>query len=154
VLTAADGGITEWKSDVDGGTSATVATGAPRIEPNGWPGRPGVPSVRIVGGDSFDVDLSAMESSGYTTFVVEARHGDGVLCVMGSHTNPGVGCCGNTATAFQTLSQLTQAARLGGGYTSAAYDGLFGELIVYDVFLSTADQDAVRTYLKTKWKTP
>lgn len=61
---------------------------------------------------------------------------------------------GTTNLAYQ--STYTGVNRLGGGYlnntgTADLFDGLIGEVLVYNGPLSDADRLSVQTYLNSRW---
>jgi hypothetical protein len=114
VRLGADGGVGSWASSVptdggllEGGLGAVVVTGSPMVDNADWPGEPGRLSVRMAIGDSFDADLSALAStSGFTLFVVDARYGNAIQCLLASHTyNRSFSCCTDQSTAFQLCTQ-------------------------------------------------
>jgi hypothetical protein len=106
VSVTADGGVTGWANQngaADAGAGAVPESGRATVDKTSWPSKPGMPSIAFDGATSFTIDLSGMESAtGYTTYVVSARYGPGVMCVMASHTYPQpFSCCPDKGKAMQ-----------------------------------------------------
>ncbi len=94
--------------------------------------------------DSVDVEFAAANTPTYTQFL----HGGGLL-TAGNYN--GKNSYGGAASSGST-TDLTNTPQLGASHDGAVFfNGLIGEIIVYDRQLGPLEITQVRNYLRTKW---